>query len=90
MTANKAGRALSPGEVALAASMFGNAIDYAQVRIHARKWWPFQPRDWIMAPDGSLWLHPAGALAGSPSAQLYCAFVQYLLSCDSAEAGRIG
>jgi hypothetical protein len=64
MTANRASRSLSLGEVALAASMFGNAIDYARVRIHARKWWPFQPRDWIMAPDGSLWLHPDGALAG--------------------------
>jgi hypothetical protein len=63
MTANKAGRPLSPGEVALAAGIFGDAIDYAQVHVHARKWWPFQPRDWIMAPDGSLWIHPDGTLA---------------------------
>ena len=38
--------------------MFGDAIDYARVRVHRRKWWPFQPRDVTMAPDGDLWFHP--------------------------------
>ncbi len=42
--------------------MFGTAIDYAQVRVHNRKWWPLQPRRVTMAPDGHLWFHPAGGL----------------------------
>jgi hypothetical protein len=62
MTENS--RPLSPGETALAASMFGTAIDYAPVRIHRRRWWPFQPRNCIMAPDGHIWVHPQGACAG--------------------------
>ena len=64
MTRNKTGRPLSPGELALARSIFGGAIDYARVRVHERKWWPFHLRNWIMAPDGALWLHPQGPLAG--------------------------
>jgi len=64
MTSISAGRPLSPGEIALAESVFGDAIDYAKVRVHERKYWPFHLRDWIMAPDGQLWLHPAGPLAG--------------------------
>ena len=58
-------RALTQGERALAASIFGAAIDYARVRIHSRKYWPFQPRSYTMAPDGHLWFHPHG--------DLYCA-----------------
>lgn len=53
-----ASRALTPGEQALAASMFGSAIDYDAVRIHRRKWWPLQPRRITMAPDGHLWFPP--------------------------------
>jgi hypothetical protein len=51
-------RALTQLERALAASMFGDAIDYDRVRIHRRKWWPFQPPRVTMAPDGHLWFHP--------------------------------
>src|SRR5579872_6358521 len=57
-------RPLSPGEIALAGGVFGAAIDYAKVRVHERKFWPFHLRDWIMAPDGQLWLHPNGPLIG--------------------------
>ena len=57
-------RHLSPGEIALASSVFGDAIDYARVHVHERKWWPFHLRDWIMAPTGDLWLHPDGPLVG--------------------------
>jgi hypothetical protein len=53
-------RRLTSGEIALAASVFGDAIDYDPVRINARKWWPFQPRRTVMAPDGQIWCHPAG------------------------------
>ena len=51
-------------EIALAQSVFGDAIDYAKVRIHRRKWWWFQPRKITMAPDGHLWFHP--------DSQLFC------------------
>lgn len=55
-------RPLTEAERNLAASMFGHAIDYDRVRVHARKWWPFQPRRIAMAPDGHIWLHPQGGL----------------------------
>ncbi|WP_298394582.1 vgr related protein [Sphingobium sp.] len=55
-------RPLTAPEIALAGSMFGRAIDYGRVRVHARKWWPFQPKGVTMAPDGDLWFHPQGGL----------------------------
>lgn len=54
------GRTLTPSEVALARSVFGDAIDYAPVRLHNRKWAFFQPRRTVMAPDGHIWFHPEG------------------------------
>ena len=60
--ARSEGRPLTAGETALAASIFGGAIDYAPVRIHHRKWAFFQPRNVTMAPDGHLWFHPRGDL----------------------------
>ncbi|MDX3900654.1 MAG: vgr related protein [Sphingobium sp.] len=54
------GRPLTPGEVALARLVFGDAIAYERVHIHNRKWWPLQPRRATMAPDGDLWFHPRG------------------------------
>ena len=56
------GRPLTPGEIALAASVFGDAIDYARVRLHRRRWWPLHPRGVVMAPDGDIWFHPEGDL----------------------------
>ena len=56
------GRVLTAAERALAASVFGQAIDYDPVRIHRRKWWPLQPKQAIMAPDGHIWVHPRGSL----------------------------
>ncbi|MGE4322066.1 MAG: vgr related protein [Sphingobium sp.] len=50
------------GEIALARSIFGRAIDYGRVRVHNRPWWPLQPRGVTMAPDGHLWFHPDGGL----------------------------
>lgn len=55
-------RALTAAEQALAGSIFGTAINYAAVRVNARKWWPLQPRRITMAPDGHLWFHPKGGL----------------------------
>ena len=55
-------RPLTAAEIALARSVFGHAIDYARVKVFARKWWPFQPRQVAMAPDGNLWFSPKGTL----------------------------
>jgi hypothetical protein len=53
-------RPLTPGEVALARSVFGEAIDYGRVRLIRGKWWPFQPRRFTMAPMGNIHFHPRG------------------------------
>jgi hypothetical protein len=53
-------RFLTPGEVELARSVFGNAIDYSSVQLIRGKWWPFHPRNAAMAPMGSIWFHPDG------------------------------
>ena len=55
-------RSLMPDERTLAASMFGDAIDYDRVRLYRRKYWPLQPHTYTMAPDGNLWFHPGGTL----------------------------
>ncbi len=55
-------RPLTSGEVALARSVFGDAIDYSKVRLVRRKWWPFQPRGIAMAPTGNIHFHPHGHL----------------------------
>lgn len=52
---------LSAGEIALATSVFGSAIDYSGVTIRRRKWFPFQPRRVTMAPRGHLHFHPESA-----------------------------
>lgn len=55
-------RSLTEPERRLARGMFGAALDLDAVRLHVRKWWPFQPRHVAMAPRGELWFHPGGAL----------------------------
>jgi hypothetical protein len=55
-------RPLTSGEIALARSVFGDAIDYSKVRMVRRKWWPFQPRNAVMAPTGNIHFHPHGGL----------------------------
>ena len=52
------GRPMTAGEIALARTIFGEAIDYSKVRLILGKWWPFQPRRSAMAPTGSIWFHP--------------------------------
>ncbi len=51
-------RPLTIGEIALARSIFGDAIDYARVNIVCGRWWPFQPRGIVMAPTGNIHFHP--------------------------------
>ena len=75
-----AGRALTEGEVALARSVFGDAIDYAAVRIHQRKWAFFQPREVVMAPMGHLHFHPRS--------RSYCADFSCPVDEDPDEALR--
>ena len=53
-------RPLTQGEIHLARSVFGDAIDYAKVRLFNGKWWPFHPRGVAMAPMGDIWFHPDG------------------------------
>lgn len=51
---------MTAGEVTLARSVFGDAIEYGRVTIRRRKWFPFQPRKVTMAPLGHLHFHPLG------------------------------
>ncbi|HXH00099.1 MAG TPA: vgr related protein [Sphingomicrobium sp.] len=51
-------RPLTPGEIALARTMFADTIDYGRVNIVRRKWWWLQPRGVVMAPTGNLHFHP--------------------------------
>ena len=62
MWRTKGGRPLTSGERKLAASIFGDAIAYDRVRLHRRKWFPFQPKRTVMAPDGHIWVHPESDL----------------------------
>lgn len=63
------GRPLTPGERRLAAGMFGHTLDPGPVRLHCAKWFPLQPRNVAMAPDGHIWFHPEGGLWHSDFAQ---------------------
>jgi hypothetical protein len=56
------GRPLTSGEIALARTVFGDAIDYARVRLFHRKWGFFQPPNSAMAPNGNIYFHPASGL----------------------------
>jgi hypothetical protein len=50
---------LTEGEKALVHSVFGNAIDTAAVLLKRYRWFPFQPREVLMAPSGHVHFHPA-------------------------------
>lgn len=53
-------RHLTTGEVEMARSIFGDALDYSKVQLFEGKWWPFQPKRSAMAPMGNIWFHPDG------------------------------
>ncbi len=59
--ADQAGRPLTPGEIALARSMFVERLVYTEIRVFRRKWFPFQPREAVMAPTGHIHFHPRGS-----------------------------
>lgn len=50
-------RPLTAGEIDMASLLFQNAIDYRRVRIHARRYMPFQPSNCAMTPNGHLYFH---------------------------------
>lgn len=51
-------RGLTPGEIAMASQLFGDAIDYARVRVHNRRYLPLlQPKNCAMTPNGSIYFH---------------------------------
>lgn len=51
-------RHLTSGEQELAHSIFGGAINLAEVRLIHRRWWPLQPAGIVMAPMGNIHFHP--------------------------------
>ncbi|MFM6853547.1 MAG: vgr related protein [Sphingopyxis sp.] len=55
-------RGLTPREIALARSIFGDAIAYDRVEVRQRKWAFFQPARVVMAPMGHLHFNPKGDL----------------------------
>jgi hypothetical protein len=46
----------------MASLLFRDAIDYRRVRIHARRYMPFQARNCAMTPNGSLYFHKSYCL----------------------------
>jgi len=84
-------RALTREERRLAASMFGDSIDYDAVRIHRRKYWPLHPRHVTMSPDGHIWFHPLGTLHcddfGSASLALQGHFIHEMTHVWQAQRG---
>ena len=55
-------RKLTPGEIALADTVFRGSIDYTKVEVCKKKFIFFQPRDTAMAPNGKIYLDPKGTL----------------------------
>ena len=54
-------RPLAPAEVALLRPFFKDAIRWSEVRVYHRKWWPLQPADVMMSPNGHVYIpeeHP--------------------------------
>jgi hypothetical protein len=65
-------RPLTAGEIAMASLLFGDAVDYARVRVHNRRYLPLlQPKNCAMTPNGSIYFHPSCFLpdytAGDPA-----------------------
>jgi hypothetical protein len=53
-----ASRPLSRAEALMCLRVFGATLDPAYVRIKQQRWWPLQPRNIIMAPNGHLYFPP--------------------------------
>ena len=57
-------RKLTEGEIRLAKTVFGDAIDYSKVKIYHKSYLPFgaQPNNVAMAPNGNIYFDPNGTL----------------------------
>lgn len=90
-TSDDLGRPLTDAEAALATGVFGTALDLAGVRIYRRKWWPFQPRDVVMAPRGHIHFHPDSrsfcTCFGSSSPDLQGLFIHEMTHVWQHQAG---
>ncbi len=51
-------RKLTSGEITLAKEVFGESINYEEVKVYRVKVYFFQPADTTMAPDGNIYFHP--------------------------------
>jgi hypothetical protein len=52
-----ASRALTDGEIALAKTVFGDALDYKAIKVHDSKFIGFHPEGTAMAPNGNLYMY---------------------------------
>ncbi|MEN5173062.1 MULTISPECIES: hypothetical protein [Acinetobacter] len=50
-------RGLTSGEIEMARPVFGDLIDYAQIKIFNIPYLPWQPTNIFMAPNGNLFVH---------------------------------
>lgn len=59
-TAEGASRPLRSGEVLMARQIFGDSVDYVEVRVHNEEFLPFdlQPDDTAMTPNGEIYFNP--------------------------------
>ena len=55
-------RKLTPGEIALAISVFGSDINYDIVRVYRRVYVPGQPTNTLIAPNGSIYADEDGSV----------------------------
>jgi hypothetical protein len=51
-------RPLTSAEVQICQRVFGETLNPAPVRVKQQRWWPLQPRNIVMAPDGHLYFPP--------------------------------
>jgi hypothetical protein len=54
-------RRLTDAETGLTRAAFGDTIAIDYVRIKQQRWWPLQPRQIVMAPDGHIYFPPGSA-----------------------------
>jgi len=54
----------------MASLLFRDAIDYTRVRIHGRRYMPFQPKNCAMTPNGSIYFHHSCFLDDYASAKV--------------------
>lgn len=55
---------MTAGEIRMASTLFGDAIDYARVEVHARRYLPFglQPINCAMTPNGTIYFDKSRCL----------------------------